>query len=127
MRGIIRRAIEPLLEQTNVTIDTCKIPLREDDSGTIRVEGTRVTLDAVVLAFHEGATAEEIAERFPAISLGAIYAAIAFYLQNRVEVDAYLAQRKSESDAMRAKIESQSENKEFRDRLLARKSAGGLP
>jgi uncharacterized protein (DUF433 family) len=73
-----------------VTLGSCKIPLQEDASGAIRVENTRVTLDTVVFAYREGATAEEIAERFPAISRSAVYAAIAFYLQNRTEVDAYL-------------------------------------
>ena len=64
-------------------IDSCKIPLQKDAGGTIRVENARVALDTVVFAFQEGATAEEIAERFPAVSLGAVYAAIAFYLQNQ--------------------------------------------
>ena len=103
-----------------MTINTCKIPLQEDATGTIRVENTRVTLDTVVLTFREGATAEEIAERFPAISLSGIYAAIAFYLQNRTEVDAYLARREAEAEQIRMKIESRPETKDFRERLLAR-------
>jgi uncharacterized protein (DUF433 family) len=47
-------------------LDSCKIPPAEDASGAIRVENTRVTLDSVVLAYREGASAEEIAERFSA-------------------------------------------------------------
>ena len=108
-----------------MTLDSCKIPLQEDATGTIRVENTRVTLDTVVLAFREGATAEEIAQRFPAISLGGIYAAIAFYLQNRTEVDAYLARREADAEQTRMKIESRPETKEFRERLLARASGDG--
>jgi uncharacterized protein (DUF433 family) len=106
-----------------VTLESCKIPLQVDASGVIRVENTRVTLDSVVLAFHEGASAEEIAERFPAITLSAAYASIAFYLQNRTEIDAYLKLRESEVEQIRAKIESRSEAKEFRDRLFARMAA----
>lgn len=108
-----------------MTLNTCKIPLQEDATGTIRVENTRVTLDTVVLAFREGATAEEIAERFPAISLSGVYAAIAFYLQNRTEVDAYLARREAEAEQIRVKIESRPETKDFRERLLARISSDG--
>lgn len=108
-----------------MTIDTCRIPLHEDSTGTIRVESTRVTLDTVVIAFCEGATAEEIAERFPALSLGGIYAAIAFYLQNRAGVDAYLKRREAEAEQIRMKVESRPETKEFRKRLLARMSGNG--
>ena len=103
-----------------MTVNSCKIPLEEDASGVIRVEETRVTLDSIVLAFREGASAEEIAERFPALSLSAVYAAITFYLQNRTEIDAYLKRRESDAEQLRSQIESRPEAKEFRDRLLAR-------
>lgn len=106
-----------------MTLDSCRIPLVEDASGVIRVEGTRVTLDSVVLAYREGASAEEIAERFPAITLGAVYAAIAFYLQNQTEVDAYLKRREAEAEQIRKQIESRPEAKELRERLLARMAA----
>lgn len=109
-----------------MTLDSCKIPLQQDASGAIRVENTRVTLDSVVFAFHEGATAEEIAERFPAITLSAAYAAITFYLQNRQEMDAYLKRRESEAEQIRANLESHPESKEFRERLLSRMPADGL-
>lgn len=108
-----------------MTFDTCTIPLYEDASGAIRVEKTRVTLDTVVFSFRDGATAEEIADRFPALTLGAVYAAITFYLQNRDEVDAYLNRRGAETEELRQKVESRPAAKEFRDRLLARRPAGG--
>lgn len=104
-------------------LDSCKMPLEKDAAGAIRVESTRVTLDAVVSAFHEGATAEEIAERFPAISLSAVYAAIAFYLQNRSELDVYLAERAAESERTKDNFESRPEARIFRERLLVRKNA----
>jgi uncharacterized protein (DUF433 family) len=100
--------------------------LEEDADGTIRVENTRVTLDTVVLSFREGATAEEIVESFPAISLASVYAAIAFYLQNRAEIDAYLKRREGDAERLRMAIESRPEAKEFRERLLAR-MPGGRP
>ena len=37
-------------------------PLMRGADGVIRVRGTRVTLDSLVAAFSEGATAEEIAQ-----------------------------------------------------------------
>ena len=108
-----------------MTLDSCKIPLAEDASGTIHVENTRVTLDSVVLAYREGASAEEIAERFPAITLSAVYAAIAFYLQNRTGIDAYLKGRETESERIRMQVESRPEAKEFRERRLARMASNG--
>ena len=108
-----------------MTLDSCKIPLAEDASGTIHVENTRVTLDSVVLAYREGASAEEIAERFPAITLSAVYAAIAFYLQNRTEIDTYLQRREAEAEQIRMQVESRPEAKEFRERLLARRASNG--
>jgi hypothetical protein len=45
------------------------IPLAKDSLGVYRVGGTRVTLDLVVRAFHRGATAEEIVQKFPSLQL----------------------------------------------------------
>lgn len=110
-----------------MTLDSCRIPLEEDASGAIRVEDSRVTLDSIVFAFREGASAEEIVERFSAISLSAVYAAITFYLQNRAEVDAYLNRRQSDAEQIRTQIESRPETKEFRERLLRRMTSERLP
>jgi hypothetical protein len=45
------------------------VPLEFGDDGVIRVRGTRVTLETVLSAFADGVTAEEIAQRYPSISL----------------------------------------------------------
>jgi uncharacterized protein (DUF433 family) len=110
-----------------MTLHSCKIPLEEDASGAIRVQDTRVTLDSIVLAFREGASAEEIAERFPVLSLSAVYAAIAFYLQNRAEIDAYLKRRESEAEQIRTLIESRPEAGDFRARLRERTTSERKP
>lgn len=49
------------------------IPLVADANGVIRVGRTRVTLDTVITAFLEGATAEEIREQYPSLQLSDIY------------------------------------------------------
>ena len=54
---------------------------------------TRVTLDTVIAAFLEGATAEEIAQQYPSLQLSDVYIAIGYYLKHKVEVDAYLLER----------------------------------
>jgi uncharacterized protein (DUF433 family) len=55
------------------------------------IEGTRVSLDSVVYAFRQGLSPESIVQSFPLLTLEQVYGAIAFYLANRAEIDAYLA------------------------------------
>jgi len=65
------------------------------------VAGTRVSLDSIVYAFLGGQTAEGIAQAFPVLTLEQVSGAIAFYLANRPDIDAYLAQAKADFEAMR--------------------------
>jgi len=73
-----------------------RLPLAEDADGVMRVGGTRVTLDTVVGAFNDGASAEDIASMYPSLDLADVYAVIAYYLRRRAEVDAYLRRREEE-------------------------------
>jgi uncharacterized protein (DUF433 family) len=59
--------------------------------GGWRIADSRVSLDSVVYAFHEGLSAEEIALEFPTLTLIQVYGAIAFYLRNQREIDTYLS------------------------------------
>jgi uncharacterized protein (DUF433 family) len=45
------------------------VPLTKWEDGTIRITGTRVTLDVIVRQFTLGATAEQIHDSYPAASL----------------------------------------------------------
>lgn len=53
-----------------LTIAPETVPLTADVDGVIRVRKTRVTLDTVILAFLDGATAEEIVHQYPSLDLG---------------------------------------------------------
>jgi len=97
------------------------VPLQVDADGVVRVGGTRVTLDTIVVAFQQGATAEEIAEQYPAVALSDVYAAIAFYLRHQSAVDAYLGEGNRQSDALRQRLEAKYDRQEIRNRLLARR------
>ena len=97
------------------------LPLVEsEDDRVIRVAGTRVTLDTLIGAFKRGATPEEIAQDFSAVSLADVYAVITYYLRHRSEVDEYLERRASEHAELRREIEGRPEYQEFRERLLDR-------
>jgi uncharacterized protein (DUF433 family) len=99
-------------------------PLRLDADGILRVGGTRVTLDTVIGAFEEGATAEEIVMQYDALSLRDVYGAIAYYLENPEEVAAYLRQQQEEAAEVRRQFEARSPQAGIRERLLARRQSG---
>lgn len=98
-----------------------RVPIETDADGVIRVGGTRVTLDTVVAAFDAGATAEEIAQQYPSVTLADIYSVIAYYLRHQSEVRAYLAQRQREASQVREESERRFDPTGVRDRLLARR------
>lgn len=98
------------------------LPLATDVDGAVRVGGTRVTLDSVVHAFNQGATAEEIAQQYASLRLQDVYAIIAYYLDARAEVDTYLRQRGQEAAAVRTENERRFDPSGIRERLMARRS-----
>ncbi|MGA3236234.1 MAG: DUF433 domain-containing protein [Bryobacteraceae bacterium] len=62
----------------------------EEREGGYYLAGSRVSLASVILAFREGASPETIRQNFPSLSLGQVYGAIAFYLDNPQESETYL-------------------------------------
>jgi hypothetical protein len=89
--------------------------------------GSRVTLDTVVRAFKRGATPNEIVRAYDTLQPADVYAAIAYYLRHRAEVEAYLRGREARADAVRATLEATSDRREIRARLRARQSERGRP
>jgi uncharacterized protein (DUF433 family) len=77
-----------------------QIPLAKDSHGVYRIGGTHVTLDLVVRAFHRGATAEEIAQKFPSLELADVYQVIGYYLKYRTELGEYLKLREREENTL---------------------------
>ena len=97
------------------------VPIELDADGVARVGGTRVTLDTVVNVFNNGATAEEIAQQYPALKLVDVYAVITYYLRSQSEVDAYIAQRQIRAAQVRQENEARFNPVGIRDRLLDEK------
>jgi uncharacterized protein (DUF433 family) len=88
------------------TPEPIDVPLRVDQDGVIRVGDTRVTLITLVGCYQRGDTPEEIHEGFPTIPLADIYAVIAYYLNHREEVDAYIEQEEAEAEKWRQEYEA---------------------
>lgn len=99
---------------------TAVIPLATDAYGAIRVRGTRLLLDMIIVAFQAGATPEDIAQRFPSVSLPDVYLIIAHYLTHTAEIDAYLSRRQVEAAKLQCMIETRFNPVGIRARLLAR-------
>jgi uncharacterized protein (DUF433 family) len=107
-----------------VTTET--IPLETDTDGVIRVGKTRVTLDTIVLAFNDGATAEEIVQQYPSVPLADVYYVIGYYLRRHADIEAYLARRQQLARDVRQQNESRFAPTGVRARLLARQAGQGL-
>lgn len=105
---------------------TQAMPLRVTEDGTIRVADSRVSLDSVLQHYKLGASAEQIAQKFPALDLADVYAAISYYLNHEETVEEYLRQQEARGDEVQEEIESnpqyQENSRELRARVLARKS-----
>jgi uncharacterized protein (DUF433 family) len=81
-----------------------KLPdfLTEHPYGAIRLTGHRIDLLDVIEPYQEGVSAEMLASEYPTLSLALIYKVLAFYLENKDEVDAYVARCRKELDRQEA-------------------------
>ena len=69
----------------------------------ILIKGHRIGIESVLYEYiHRAQTPEEIADRFPTLSLEQIYATILYYLHNKEQIDAYLTEWLEYGRRMRA-------------------------
>ena len=104
---------------------TYTVPLVYGEDGTIRIRGSRVTLDSIIHAFQQGATAEQIQDSFSSVTLGDIYGAIAYYLEHRVCVDVYLTRQEQAAQEARQMHAQHPEVIAFRERVRLRRRGVG--
>jgi uncharacterized protein (DUF433 family) len=68
----------------------------------IRVKGTRVGIETILWDYLElGLFAEQIATRYPTLSLEQVYATLTYYWHNQEKIDAYLRAVEAEIDRQR--------------------------
>jgi uncharacterized protein (DUF433 family) len=109
-----------------LTLEPQVLPLKMDDGGTIRVAGTRVTLDTLVAFYQQGYAAERLHDAFPTVPLADIHSAIGYYLRHTAEVEAYIAQRRQAGEKYQQLIEALvPPNQVTADDLRARLRARG--
>jgi uncharacterized protein (DUF433 family) len=97
----------------------------QDTSGEIRLTGHRIGLFHVVHYYNEGFSPEMLLAQFPSLPLALIHKVIAFYLENRPEVDAYVAAYRDESSRQRAANPRRLDVAALRQRLEVMQQAEG--
>ena len=96
-------------------------PLTQDPDGTLRLHGSRVTLDTFIAACNRGDTPEQIHEGFPALSAVVIQRTLDWYLANQRDVDEYLSDRVVEAEVMRRCVERRADQVALREMLRERR------
>lgn len=89
----------PTLLDTNLvrTPDIC--------GGRLRIDGTRMTVNQIVVLHQQGLSAQQIVEQYPQRSLSEIYTVLAWYHANKDEFDMELAAEAATEERARQKIE----------------------
>jgi len=84
-------------------------------------------LDSVVHHYQQGASAEEIALRFPALRLADIHSCLAYYLNHQENVQEYMAGQQQRADELQQRITSDPDQQrgvaEMRERIKKRMAA----
>jgi len=68
--------------------------------GTPHIAGTGVTVRTLVRWYQLGMSPEDIAAEYSHLTLGQVYAALAFYHANREQMDAEMAVEEAESNRL---------------------------
>jgi len=90
----------------------------------IRVRGTRVGIETILFDYLDlGLFPEDIAVRYPTLTLEQVYATITYYWANRSEVDAYLNACREHEARMRREQDIKPSPAVKRLRAIARQRA----
>ena len=76
--------------------------LTVDEHGGITLTGHRISLAYFVRLYNQGYSAEMVALEFDVLPLALVHKTTAFYLENRAEVDAYVARVEQEAQRLAA-------------------------
>ena len=93
--------------------------------GQYLVGGIRVSLDSLVYLFREGMSAESMVDSYPALTLEQVHGALAFYLGNQKEIDAYLAEGQRAAETQHQ--QSRQTNSELIAKLQRARHASQIP
>ena len=93
--------------------------------GAYRIADTRVSLDSLICLFREGMSVESMVESYSALTLEQVLGALAFYLANQKEIDAYLAEGQRAGELQHR--QSRQTNAELIAKLQRARNASQIP
>jgi uncharacterized protein (DUF433 family) len=85
----------------SVALDAMLVSTPDICGGRLRIDGTRITVHRIATLYRQGQGAEEIAQTYPHLSLGQVYAALAYYHANRREIESDLTAADARYDDLR--------------------------
>jgi uncharacterized protein (DUF433 family) len=85
----------------STTLDRMLARTADVCGGRIRIDGTRITVQRIATLYKQGQSPEEIAQTYSHLSLGEVYAALAYYHANRAEIESELATADARYDELR--------------------------
>ena len=68
--------------------------------GLLRIDGTRMTVNQIVMWYKQGYSPEEIADQYPHLTLSQVYTALAYYHANKEEIEGSLATEEQNSNQL---------------------------
>ena len=95
------------------------VPLVQLENGAVRVRNSRVTLETIVIRSQMGDTVARIHSGYPTVSTSQIEDILAWYHDNKADVDEYIRQLQEEAKRIFQWIESQPGYEERREKLLS--------
>lgn len=101
-------------------MDAIPVPMAMDASGSIRISGTRITLDDLMAHFDAGESPEEIVQELDALNLADVYLVRGYCLLHTEEVREYLDTRSEHANHTRAQIEAATDAVGFVREILSR-------
>ena len=84
----------------STSIDTLLVSSPEVSGGRLRLGGTRITVNQIVVWYKQGYSPEEIADQYSQLTLAQVYAALAHYHANTAEVETDLSAEQLEAESL---------------------------
>ncbi|MDP6113498.1 MAG: DUF433 domain-containing protein [Planctomycetota bacterium] len=83
------------------TLDAILVSTPDTCGGRIRIDGSRITVHRIATLYKQGQTAEDIPQTYPHLTLGQVYTALAYFHENRKEIEGVLAEDDVEFDRLK--------------------------
>lgn len=104
------------MNQTQFDLSDHPILIQRED-GTIRVRGSRISLDTIVVNFERGDSVEDIQDGFPTLSIEQIEGALDWYLSHPVEAKIYLDEQHAAEEKILQELRAHCKDSPIREKL----------